>query len=89
MDQIRLEMDQKGLKLLFLYQKYLFLAEILFAELTHLEEIILNEASLGGSPTISCTLYRKNDFKTFSLDEVFEPSCITFKQSCFSFLVFN
>ena len=56
MVQIRLEMDQKGLKLVFLYQKYLLLAEILFAEHTLSEEIILNEASLGGSPTISGTL---------------------------------
>ena len=56
MDQIRLKMDQKGIKLVFWYQKKLFLAEISFAEHALLEEIILNEASLGGSPTISGTL---------------------------------
>ena len=49
-------MDQNGLKLVFLYQKYLFLADILFAEHTLPEKIILNEASLGGSPAISGTL---------------------------------
>ena len=56
MDQISLEMDLKGLKLVFFKQKYLVLAEILFAEHTFSKEIILNEASLGGSPTISGTL---------------------------------
>ena len=49
-------MDKQGLKLVFLYQKYLLLAEILFAEHTLSEEIILNEASLEGSPAISGTL---------------------------------
>ena len=39
-----------------LYQKYLFFAEILFAEHTLSEEIILNEVSLGGSPPIKGTL---------------------------------
>ena len=33
-----------------------FLAEILFVGHTLSEEIVLNEASLGGSPTISGTL---------------------------------
>ena len=56
MNQKRFEMDQKGLKLVFFKQKYLVLAEILFAEHMLSEEIILNEASLGGSPTISGTL---------------------------------
>ena len=55
MDQIRLEMDQNGLLLVFL-PKIPFLAKILFAEQTLSEEIILNKASLGGSPTISVTL---------------------------------
>ena len=64
-------MDQKGLKFVFLYQKCLFWAGVLFAEHTLLEEIILNDSSLGGSPTISGTLYRKINFKTLSLDEVF------------------
>ena len=49
-------MDQKGLQLVFWYQKKLYLTEISFAEHALLEEIILNEASLGGSPTISGTL---------------------------------
>ena len=52
-----LEMDQRGLKWVFLCQKYLFLAKILFAEHTLSEEIIL---SLGGSPTISATLNKSN-----------------------------
>ena len=58
MDQIRLEMDQKGLKLVFLYRKCHFLAEILFAEHTLSKEKILNEANQGGCPTISGTLLR-------------------------------
>ena len=61
MDQIRLEIGQNGLKLVFLYQKHLctktpktpFLAEFLFAEHLLSGEKILNEASLGGSPQFS------------------------------------
>ena len=56
MDYIKLEMDEKGLELVFLYQNIFFLAEILFAKHTLSDVIILNEASLGGSPTISGTL---------------------------------
>ena len=63
MDQIRLEMDPKGLKLVLLYQKYLLLAEILFGEQTLSEEIILNEVRLGGNPTINFAL-AKNMVRT-------------------------
>ena len=56
MDLIWLKMDPKGLKLVFWYKKKTFLTEISFAEHALLEEIILNVASLGGSPTISGTL---------------------------------
>ena len=52
MDQIRLEMDQKELKI----PKIPFFVEILSAEHMLLEEIILSKESLGGSPTISGTL---------------------------------
>ena len=38
-----------------------FFADILFAEHTLSEEIILNKASLGGSPTISGTLRTCNN----------------------------
>ena len=51
MDQPGLEMDQKVPKIEFLYQKYLF-----FLEHTVLGEIILNEVSFGGSPTIKFAL---------------------------------
>ena len=47
-------MDQTGLKMVSLCQKYLFLAEILFSEHTLSEDIILN----GGSPTINFALHR-------------------------------
>ena len=60
MDYIKLEMDEKGLELVFLYQNIFFLAEILFAKHTLSDVIILNEASLGGSPTISGTLHPPN-----------------------------
>ena len=60
MDYIKLEMDEKGLELVFLYQNIFFLAEILFAKHTLSDVIILNEASLGGSPTISGTFIRTN-----------------------------
>ena len=53
-------MDKQGLKLVFLYQKYLLLAEILFAEHTLSEEIILNEVSLEGSFTINFALLLSN-----------------------------
>ena len=57
MDQIRLERDQQGLKISVFNQEYLFLTEILLGEHTLIEEIILNEARLGGSPTIFGTLH--------------------------------
>ena len=47
MDQIGPKMDQQGLKIVLLYQKYFFFSS---------EEIILNEVSLGGSPAISAAL---------------------------------
>ena len=56
MDQIRLERAKKKVSL---HQKYLFWAEILFAKHTLLEEIILNEGSLGGSPTTSGTVFNR------------------------------
>ena len=65
MDQIRLERDQKGLKISVFNQEYLFLTEILLGEHTLIEEIILNEARLGGSPTIFlvlCTHTNKNKY---------------------------
>ena len=52
-------MDQEGLKLVFLYQIYPFLTEILFAEHMLSKEIILNEAGLGGSPTTSGTPFNR------------------------------
>ena len=47
MDQIALKMDQKGQKVVFLYQQCLsFFADILFAEHMLTDEIILSEVSL-------------------------------------------
>ena len=57
MNHIGPKMDQKRLKIVFLYN--CLFAEILFAQHTLSEEIILNEVSLGGSPTISATLIRR------------------------------
>ena len=54
MNHIGPKMDQKRLKIVFLYN--CLFAEILFAQHTLSEEIILNEVSLGGSPTINCAL---------------------------------
>ena len=51
LDQPGLEMDQKVLKIVLFYQKYL-----LFLEHTLSEEIILNEIRFGGSPTINFAL---------------------------------
>ena len=49
-------MDQNGLKLVFLYQKYLFLADILFAEHMLTDEIILSAVRLRGSTTSNFAL---------------------------------
>ena len=46
MDQLGPQMDQKGLKIVLLYQN------IFFAEHTFSEEIVLNEISMGGRFTI-------------------------------------
>ena len=57
MDQTRLELYQKRAKISVCFLPEMsFLVEILFAEHTLLGEIILNEASLGGGPTIFGTL---------------------------------
>ena len=62
MDQIGPKRDHKGLNRV-VVPKMSFFAEILFALL---EEIILNEVNLGGSPTISATLNKSNvDHKMF------------------------
>ena len=58
MDYIKLEMDEKGLELVFLYQNIFFLAEILFAKHTLSELIILNEIGQEGSRTINFSLMR-------------------------------
>ena len=55
MDQIGPKVDPKGLEIVLL-QENSFFAEILFAEHTLSEDIILNEVSLGGSPTINFAL---------------------------------
>ena len=66
MDQIGSKLGQKGLKKVFLYQRYFF-REILFAEHTLLEEIILNVVSLGGSPTVGFALRLcNNDINHYS-----------------------
>ena len=54
MNHIGPKMDQKRLKIVFLYN--CLFAEILFAQHTLSEEIILNEVSLGGSPTVDFAL---------------------------------
>ena len=59
MDQIGPTIHQKKDEIVFLYQKYLLL-RIFFAEHTLSEEIILNEVSLGKSPTINFTLMRSH-----------------------------
>ena len=45
---------------MFLYQKYLFFGDILFAEHMFSEEIIPNEVSLGGTQTINFALLLSN-----------------------------
>ena len=53
-DQIGQNIDQKGLKIVFLYPpKNLFFEDILFAKHFFSEEIILSEISLRGSPAIN------------------------------------
>ena len=58
MDQILPKTDQNGLEVVFLYQKYLFFrGNVVCGTCMLSEEMILNDVSLGGSPTISATLY--------------------------------
>ena len=54
MDQKGPQMDPEGLKIVFLYQQCLFCGNFIGTTLS--EEIILDNVSLGGSPTISATL---------------------------------
>ena len=49
-------MDQIELKIILFGTKNTFFVEMLFAEKTLSEDIILNEVSLGGSPTIDFAL---------------------------------
>ena len=55
-DQIGLKMDQKGLEIDILYQKYILFSEVLFAEHSLSEEITLNEIRFRGTPTIDFAL---------------------------------
>ena len=62
MGQIGFKMDQKGLEIVSLYHNF-FLAEILIAEHTLSEEIILNEVRKSGKKLFSASgvlLTRKN-----------------------------
>ena len=56
MEQVGPKIDQQGLEMVLLYQKFLFFAQILFSKHTLSEEIILNEIGQEGSHTINFAL---------------------------------
>ena len=59
MDQIGPKLDQKGLRIVFCTENTFF-SDILFAEHTLSEEIVLDEVSLGARPTTNFALLLSN-----------------------------
>ena len=59
-------MDQIELKIILFGTKNTFFVEMLFAEKTLSEDIILNEVSLGGGPAIDFALNRPKALSTLT-----------------------